>query len=94
MGSFKQLPPGYLGGYFLKVPTPYPLGKVWANCFSNLNELPMDLLGILPPAPSVLDEERLKRALFANRQYSREASVTTVTVTYRRESALAWLPYG
>ena len=41
-----------MGGYFLKVPTIYPLGMSWANCFRTHNELTMYPLGILPFAPS------------------------------------------
>ena len=52
LGSFKELPSGYFGGYFLKIPTPYPLGKRWANCFRTLHVLSMDPLGNWPLAPS------------------------------------------
>ena len=41
-----------MGGYFLKVPTIYPLGMSQANCFRTHNELTMSPLGILPFAPS------------------------------------------
>ena len=43
---------GQMGGYFLKVPTIYPLGMSQANCFRTHNELTMYPLGILPFAPS------------------------------------------
>ena len=42
-----------MGGYFLNVPTIYPLGMSWVNCFRTHNELTMYPLGILPFAPSV-----------------------------------------
>ena len=45
LGSFKELPGGYFGGHFWKIPTPYPLGKSWANCFRTLYVLSMDPLG-------------------------------------------------
>ena len=52
LGSFKELPSGYFGGYFWKIPTPYPLGKSWVNCFRTLHALSMDPLGNWPLAPS------------------------------------------
>ena len=52
LGSFKELPSGYFGGYFWKIPTPYPLGKSWVNCFRTLHVLSMDPLGNWPLAPS------------------------------------------
>ena len=36
----------------MNVPTIYPLGMSWANCFRTHNELTMYPLGILPFAPS------------------------------------------
>jgi len=60
VGTFKKRPlftcwvwAGQMGGYFLKVPTIYPLGMSWVNCFRTHNELTMYPLGILPFAPSV-----------------------------------------
>ena len=50
----KELPSGYFGGYFWKIPTPYPLGKSWVNCFRTLHVLSMDPLGNWPLAPSVM----------------------------------------
>ena len=53
LGSFKELPCGYFGGYFKKIPTPYPVGKSWVNCFRTLHVLSMDPLGNWALAPSV-----------------------------------------
>ena len=59
VGTFQMCPlftcwvwAGQMGGYFLKVPTIYPLGMSWANCFRTHNELTMYPLDILPFAPS------------------------------------------
>ena len=60
VGTFQKHPlftyrvwAGRMGGYFLKVPTIYPLGMSQENCFRTHNELTMYPLGILPFAPSV-----------------------------------------
>ena len=52
LGSFKELPSGYFGGYFWKILTPYPPGKSWVNCFRTHHVLSMDPLGNWPLAPS------------------------------------------
>jgi hypothetical protein len=30
-GFTQKIPTGFLSGYFYKVPTMYPVGKMWAN---------------------------------------------------------------
>ena len=57
LGSFKELPSGYFGGYFEGMSTPYLLGERWANCFRTLHVFSMDPLGNWPLTPSVIPLE-------------------------------------
>jgi len=60
----------------LKVPTMYPLGMSWANCFRTHNSLTMYPLGILPFAPSASTNEGDRGKLFGETDYLLNQLVT------------------